>query len=75
MEHALHIKLYREVEINNHKISIYKISNETTLDDNIYYTTFNGKYAIRWRDIIRIRYWLYELEEELGVRYNIECIY
>lgn len=75
MEPSQYIKLYRQVDINNCIINIYTIRDDTTLDENTYYTTFNGKYAIRWRDIIRIRYLLYELEEELGDRYNIDCIY
>lgn len=62
---------FRSLSLNGLEIPIYKTIKGTEPDKKIFYISFNGLYAIKWRDLRKFRKNALYIEEYIEEYYNI----
>ena len=63
---------FKDAIAKGHRFTVYKVFREPDEElKNIYYYSFNGCYAIEWKQIIRTRERATDIERELKQVYNI----
>ena len=66
------LTFYKDVSIKGYLLTVYKVFKEPDEElKHIYYYSFNGCYAIEWKQIIRTRERATDIERDLKQTYNI----
>lgn len=61
----------RNISFNGDQLQIYKIIDGEEIDKNLYYISFNGLYAIKWKELRKLKKDAHCIEEIMDEHFNI----